>query len=176
MEWDMKKNLKGLWDNNNLKGDNTMTKKLSRRQRVIVGIAGIAAIIICIALFHFLIVKPATTLEIETLEVDDTYGPLKLQVDSYGLTDWGYWGLVWVNGTVTWTGDIDDDIDDVKLSMYVYPKKGYKKTVCIEMWTLTLVYRADSYYTETFIPRLGGEQTPYPQSWNFSLSVVVYVD
>ena len=156
-------------------GDETITKKIGRRQRVIVGIAGIASIIICIALFYFLIVKPATTLEIETLEVDETYGHLKLRVNSYGLTDWG---LVWVNGTVTWTGNIDEYTRDgsVKLSMYVYPKKGYKKTACIEMWTLSLVYSADSYYTETFIPTLGGKQTPYPQSWNFSLSVVVYAD
>ncbi|MEM2875667.1 MAG: hypothetical protein QXL67_01785 [Candidatus Bathyarchaeia archaeon] len=143
-------------------------------QRVAVGIAGIATIIICIALFYFLIVKPMTTWEIE-LKYESTES-LKLQVDSYGLTDWGNWGIFWVNGTVTWTGNSDRYIDDAKLSMYVYPKKGYKKTAHLEIWKLSLVYPADSYYTETFIPRLGGEQTPYPQSWNFSLSVVVYVD
>ena len=131
-------------------------------------------VIICIISFYFLM-KEATELQITSLDVDDTFPSdapyLSLRINDYGVTG----NTIWVNGTVNWIGSVDQRTPNtLYVSMYVYPKVGSpSKSVHVWMWKYMTVLLKDSIEDTVEIPILGGKATPYPQSFNFLLSVTV---
>jgi hypothetical protein len=131
-------------------------------------------IIVCIISFYFAM-KEAGKLRIASLDVEETYPSdapfFRLRINNYGVDG----NTIWVNGTVTWIGPVDEYITgNVQVSMYVYPKVGsVSKDVHVWIWRGITVLPKNMIEDRVEIPPLGGKATPYSQSFNFLLSVTV---
>lgn len=97
-------------------------------------------------------------------------GILSLYVEDYGITG----NTFWVKGTVNWVGQPDYSGSGASISMGIwwYPgEKSVNVSVDLHSGLFVRVYPTGTKYDSDSlsVPTLGGSETLYPQSYNFSL-------